>query len=62
MLDKIFGQLVQPVVGRDDFIILAEQLFEQGILIGIEVRLRNGFGDPVIQINRAMPSFSPRFS
>lgn len=50
MLHKIVGKLLQAIVGGDDFIILAQQLFQQCRLILIQVRLLYGFGDPVVQV------------
>jgi hypothetical protein len=35
MLDKISGYAIQPRVGGDDFVVLAQQLFQQGGLVGV---------------------------
>ena len=50
MLHEIGGDLVQPVVGGDDFVILAQQLLQQRLLVRVEVGLRDGFGDAVVQV------------
>ena len=55
VLGEVLGQLVQPVVGRDHFVVLAEQLLQQGLLIRIEVGLLNRIGDPVVQIEASQP-------
>ena len=62
MLYDIFGELVEPVVGRDYLVVFAEQVLQQGLLIRVEVDLLDGVGDSVVEIEAAMPSFSPRFS
>ena len=63
VLDEIVRQLVQPVVGGDDLVVLAEQLLQQGRLVGIEVGLLDlASAMRSFRSSRAMPSFSPRFS
>jgi hypothetical protein len=47
VLHEILGNLVEALVGRDDLVVLAEELIEKGGLI---------------RSRRATPSFSPRFS
>jgi hypothetical protein len=62
VLDEIRGDLVQPLIGRDDLVVLAKQLLEQRRLVGVEFRLLDLRGDRSFRSSRAMPSFSPRFS
>ena len=62
MFREVGGDLFQPVIGGDNFIILSEELFQQGLLVRVKVGPGDSVGDAVIEIQRAMPSFSPRFS
>ena len=62
MLDEVRGQLVQAVVGGNDFVVLAEQLLQQGCLVRVELSLLNASAMRSLRSSRAMPSFSPRFS
>ena len=57
MLDEIGGQLVQPVVGSDDLVILPQQLLQQCLLVGIEIRLFDRRGDPVVQVQSGNAQF-----
>ena len=50
MLHKIVRQLVQPVVGGYDFVVLAEQFFQKRSLVGIEIGFFHFGGDAVIEI------------
>ena len=50
MLDKVVGQHVEPVVSRDDFVVLAKQLLEQRGLVRVEVGYLDCIGDPVVQV------------
>ena len=55
MLDEVVGQLVEPIVGRDDLVVLAEQFLQQRGLIGVEVGLLDRLGDPVVQVEPGDP-------
>ena len=50
MIDEIDGDLVQPFVGSDDLVVLAQQLLEQRLLVGIEFCLLDLRHDAVVQI------------
>ena len=50
MHHEVSGQLIQPIIGGDDFVILAQQFFQQGFLIPVEVGLGDGVGDTVIEV------------
>ena len=50
VLDEVVGQLVQPIVGGDDLVVLAEQLLQQRGLIRVELGLLDRLGDPVVQV------------
>ena len=50
VLDEVGGELVQAVAGGDDFVVLAEQLLQQGFLVRVELGPGDGFGDTVVEI------------
>ena len=50
MIDEIDGDLVQPFVGGDNLVVLAQQLLEQCLLVGIEFCLLDLRRDAVVQI------------
>ena len=50
MLDEIGGDLVQPLVGGDDLVVLPEQLLEQRLLVRVEFGLLDRLGDAVVQV------------
>ena len=50
MLHEIVRQLVQPVVGGDDFVILPQQLLQQRLLVRVEFGFLDGVGDAVVEI------------
>ena len=50
MLDKVGRELVQAVAGGNDFVILTEELLEQGFLVWVELGLGDGFGDTVVEV------------
>ena len=50
MLDEIGGDLVQPLVGGDDLVVLAQQLVEKRRLVGIEFGLLDFRRDAVVQV------------
>ena len=50
VLDEIRRDLVEPFVGGDDLVVLAEQLIEQRCLIGIEFGLLDLLRDPVVEV------------
>ncbi len=50
MLDEVVGDLVQAVVGGDDLVVFAEQLLEQGLLVGIQLGLLDLGGDAVVEV------------
>src|ERR1035438_4859839 len=50
MLHEIGSDLVETVIRRDDLVVLPEQLFEQSLLIRIELSLGDGVGDSVVQV------------
>ena len=50
MLNEIGRDLVEPLVGGDDLVILAQQLLEQRRLIRVEFGLLDLLGDPVIEV------------
>src|SRR5580698_5060219 len=50
MFDKVICQLVQTIIGGDDFVILAKQCFKESRLIGVEVSSFNCIGNAIIQI------------
>ena len=50
MLDEVVRELVQPVIGCDDLVILAEEFLEQGRLVGIELGLLDFGGNAVVQV------------
>ena len=62
VLDEVVGQLVQPVVGGDDLVVLAEQLLQQRRLVRVESASSTASAIRSFRSSRAMPSFSPRFS
>lgn len=39
MFDKVVGELLQALVGGDDFIVLAEKSLQQRGLVGVKIRL-----------------------
>ena len=51
VLDEIGRDLVQPLVGGDDLVVLAQQLFEQRLLVGVELGLLDLLRDAVVQID-----------
>src|SRR5688500_2181072 len=55
MLDEVVRQLVQPIVGCDDCVVLAKQFFEQGRLVGIELGLLDYGGNAVVQVESSDP-------
>ncbi len=50
MLNEISGHLVQALVRGDDFVILAQQLVEQRLLVGVEFGFFDLLGDLGVQI------------
>ena len=50
MLDKVSGQLVQPVVSGDHLIVLTEQLFQEGDLVWIEIGLLSLLSNAVVKV------------
>jgi hypothetical protein len=62
MLNEIGRDLVEPLVGGDDLVILAEQFIEQRGLIRVEFGLLDLCRNPVIQIRAGDAKLSPRFS
>ena len=50
VLDEIRRDLVEPLVGGDDLVVLAEQLIEQRRLVRVEFGLLDLLGDAVVQI------------
>ena len=50
MFHKILRQLVQPVVGRDHFVVLPKQLLQQGDLVRVEFGFLDLGGNAVVQV------------
>ena len=50
VLDEVLGNLLQPLVGGDDLVVLAQQLLQQGRLIRVEVSLLDLVGDQVVEV------------
>ena len=60
MLDEIVGQLVQTIIGGDDLVVLAEQMFQERLLVRVQVRLFDRIGNPVVQVQaRDAELFTP---
>ena len=57
MLDEISRQFVEAIVGRDDLVVLAEELLQERGLIWVELSLLDRLGDPVVQVEAGDPQF-----
>jgi hypothetical protein len=57
VFDEILGDLVETLIGRDDLVVLAEELIEKGGLIGIEFGFFDLRRDPVVQIEARHAQF-----
>ena len=55
MLHEVGGDALEPGVGRDHLVVLAEQLLEQRLLIGVEVRVVDLRRDAVVQVRTRHP-------
>ena len=62
VLDEIGRQLSQAFVGRDDLVVLAQQLVEQRLLVRVELGSSIFAAMRSFRSVRVMPSFSPRLS
>ena len=55
VLHEIGGDALEPLVGRDHLVVLAEQLVEQRLLVRIEVRVIDLVRDAVVQVGQCHP-------
>jgi len=61
VLNEVSGDLVRPVICAADLVVLAKQLLQQRLFVGVTVGLATASAMRSLRSRRAMPGFSPRF-